>query len=98
MALGFSPAMGMAPAIAFGLMLGITAAGIGGLVAGILVPRSFAMPSLMADLGPTEPTIDWLVAGSIVVIAIAAVVVGLASTGIRLVGQPLATTLSEENS
>jgi len=56
------------------------------------------MPSLMADLGPTEPTIDWLVAASIVAIAIAAVVVGLASTSIRLVWQPLATTLSEENS
>jgi ABC-type lipoprotein release transport system permease subunit len=98
MALGFSPAMGIAPALAFGLMLGIAAAGIGGLVAGILVPRSFAMPSLMADLGPTEPTIDWLIAGSIVLIAIAAVVVGLASTSIRLVRQPLATTLSEENS
>ena len=53
---------------------------------------------LMADLGATEPTIDWLVAGSIVVIAIAAVVVGLAPTSIRLVRQPLATTLSEENS
>ena len=98
MALGFSPAIGIAPALAFGLMLGIAAAGIGGVVAGILVPRSFAMPSLMADLGATEPTIDWLVAGSIVVIAIAAVVVGLASTSIRLVRQPLATTLSEENS
>jgi ABC-type antimicrobial peptide transport system permease subunit len=98
MALGFSPAMGIAPAFALGLMLGVAAAGIGGLVAGILVPRSFAMPSLMADLGPTEPTVDWLVAGSIEAIAIAAVVVGLASTSIRLVRQPLATTLSEENS
>ena len=97
MALGFSPAMGIAPAVAFGLALGTAAAGIGGLVAGLLVPRSFAMPSLMADLGPTEPTIDWLVAGSIVAVGIAAVVVGLASTGIRLVQQPLATTLSEEN-
>jgi hypothetical protein len=97
MALGFSLAMGIAPALAFGLVLGIAAAGIGGLVAGILVPRSFAMPSLMADLGPIEPTIDWLVAGSIVVIAIAAVVVGLASTSFSLVRHPLATTLSEDN-
>ena len=98
MALGFSLAIGIAPALTFGLMLGIAAAGIGGLVAGMLVPRSFSMPSLMADLGPTEPTIDWLVAGSIVAIAIAAVVLGLASTGIRLVRHPLATTLSEGNS
>jgi hypothetical protein len=97
MALGFSPAMGIAPAIAFGLALGIAAAGIGGSIACLLVPRSFAMPSLMSDLGPTEPRIDWIVAVSIVAIAIAAVVVGLASTGLRLVRQPLATTLSEQN-
>jgi ABC-type lipoprotein release transport system permease subunit len=45
-ALGFSPAMAIAPAAAFGLVLGIAAAGIGGFVAGLLVPRSFAMPSL----------------------------------------------------
>ena len=69
MALGFSPATGIAPAVVFGLALGLAAAGIGGLVSSILVPRSFAMPSLMADLGPTEPTFDWLVAGAIVAIA-----------------------------
>jgi ABC-type lipoprotein release transport system permease subunit len=98
MALGLSPAMSVAPAVAFGLVLSIAAAGIGGLIAGFLMPRSFAMPSLMADLGPTEPMIDWLVSGLIVLIAIAAVGVGLAPTSIRLVRQPLATTLSEQNS
>jgi ABC-type lipoprotein release transport system permease subunit len=98
MALGFSPAMGVAPAVVLGLVLGIVAAGIGGFVANVSVPRSFAMPSLMADLGPTEPRFDWMVAGSIVAIAIAAVVVGLASTILRLVRQPIATTLSEGNS
>jgi ABC-type lipoprotein release transport system permease subunit len=97
MALGFSPAMGIAPAIVFGLVLGV-AAGIGGLLATILVPRSFAMPSLMADLGPTEPTLDWLVAGSILAIAVTAVLVGLVSTALRLLRQPIAMTLSEEGS
>ena len=52
MALGFSRATGIAPAVVFGLALGLAAAGIGGLVSSVLVPRSFAMPSLMADLGP----------------------------------------------
>jgi ABC-type lipoprotein release transport system permease subunit len=98
MALGFSPATGIAPAIVFGLALGIAAAGIGGLVASIMVPRSFAMPSLMADLGPTEPKLDWVVAGSIVAIAIAAVLVGVVSTVLRLLRQPIAAALSEESS
>jgi len=97
-ALGFSPAMGIAPAVVFGLVLGIAAGGIGGFIARLLIPRSFAMPSLMADLGPTEPTLDWLVAGSIVAIAIASVLLGLVSTSLRLLRQPLATALSEESS
>jgi ABC-type lipoprotein release transport system permease subunit len=97
-ALGFSPAMGIAPAVVFGLVLGIAAGGIGGFIASLLMPRSFAMPSLMADLGPTEPTIDWVVAGSIFAIAVAAVLVGLVSTSLRLVRLPIATTLSEGHS
>jgi len=96
-ALGFPPGMGIAPGIVFGLVLGLAAAAIGGLAARAFVPRTFAMPSLMADLGPTEPTIDWVVACSVVAIAIAAVGVGLISTVLRLVRQPLAITLSEEN-
>jgi MFS family permease len=97
-ALGFAPAMGIAQALVFGLALGLAAAAVGGFVASALVPRSFAMPSLMTDLGPTEPVLDWQVAGSIVAIAIAAVLAGLLSTGLRLLRQPIATTLSEESS
>lgn len=97
-ALGFPPWIGIAPAIIFGLVLGLAAAAIGGLAARAFVPRTFAMPSLLADLGPTEPTINWVVACSVVAIAIAAVGVGLISTVLRLARQPLAMTLSEENS
>jgi ABC-type lipoprotein release transport system permease subunit len=97
-ALGFPPGIGIAPAIVFGLVLGLAAVAIGGLAARAFVPRTFAMPSLMADLGPTEPTIDWVVVCAMVAIAIAAVSVGLLSTVLRLVRQPLAITLSEENS
>ena len=94
-ALGFPPGMGIAPAIVFGLVLSLAAAAIGGLAARVFVPRTFAMPSLMADLGPTEPTIDWVVACSMVAIAIAAMSVGLASTIVRLLREPLAANLSE---
>ncbi|WGS17363.1 ABC transporter permease [Bradyrhizobium sp. ISRA463] len=96
-AVGFRPATGIAPAVVFGLVLGFAAVAFGGLAARAFVPRTFAMPSLMADLGPTEPTIDWVVAGSLVAIAIAAVGIGSVSTVLRLVQQPLAITLSEEN-
>ncbi|WP_024508112.1 ABC transporter permease [Bradyrhizobium sp. ARR65] len=96
-ALGFPPGMGIAPAIFLGLVLGVAAVVIGGLAAHAFVPRTFAMPSLMADLGPTEPTIDWVVGCSLLAIAIAAVGVGLVSTALRLLRQPLAITLSEDN-
>ena len=96
-ALGFPPGMGIAPAVIFGLVLGLAAVAIGGLAARAFVPRTFVMPSLMADLGPTEPTIDWVVACSVATIAITAIGVGLVSTILRLIRQPLAITLSEEN-
>jgi ABC-type lipoprotein release transport system permease subunit len=94
-ALGFPPGIGIAPAIAFGVVLGFASVAIGGLAARAFVPRAFAMPSLMAELGPTEPTIDWVVVCSMVAIAIAAMSVGLASTGARLLRKPVAATLSE---
>jgi ABC-type lipoprotein release transport system permease subunit len=96
-ALGFSPAISIASAVVFGLALGIAGAGAGGLAAIVSVPRSFSMPSLMADLGPTEPTIDWIVVGSIFAIAVTAVAVGLVLTSLRLLRRPIATTLSERN-
>jgi ABC-type lipoprotein release transport system permease subunit len=96
-ALGFPLAKGIAPGIVFGLVLGLAAVAIGGLAAHAFVPRTFSMPSLMADLGPTRPTTDWVVVCSMVAIAIAAVGVGSISTVLRLVRQPLAITLSEKN-
>jgi ABC-type lipoprotein release transport system permease subunit len=97
-ALGFSPAAGLTPAVVFGLVLGAAGSAIGGLVASLFVPRSFAIPSLMADLGTTQPTLDLMVVGSIVAIGIAAVIVGLAPTGLRLLRQALATSLLEGRS
>jgi ABC-type antimicrobial peptide transport system permease subunit len=97
-ALGFSPVTGVAPGVIFGLVLGFAAVAIGGFAARAFVPRTFAMPSLMADLGPTEPTIDWMVVGFLVAIAIAAVCVSLVFTVLRLLRRPIAVNLSEENS
>jgi ABC-type lipoprotein release transport system permease subunit len=97
-ALGLSPAIAIALAVVFGLSLAIAGAGAGGLAAIVFVPRSFAMPSLMADLGPTQPTTDWIVVGSIFGIAVAAVVIGLASTSLRLARGPISTTMLERNS
>jgi len=96
-ALGLSPTIAIAPAAAFGLAIGVTAVLVGGMAAAAFVPRPFAMPSLMADLGPTVPTMDWVVAGSMVAIAIAAVFVGLVPTVFRLVRQPIAMSLPEVN-
>ena len=97
-ALGFSPAMGIAPAVVLGLVLGAAGSGIGGLVAILFVPRSFAIPSLMADLGSTQPTLDLMVVGSFVAIGISAVIVGFAPTGLRLLRRDVATILSEGRS
>jgi ABC-type lipoprotein release transport system permease subunit len=96
-ALGHSPAIAIAPALAFGLVLGLAAVIVGGMAAAAFVPQPFAMPSLMADLGPTEPTVDWVVAGSMVAITIAAVFVGLVSTVFRLARRPIAMNLAEVN-
>lgn len=96
--LGFSPAIGIAPAVVFGLVLGAAGSAIGGVTAILFVPQSFAIPSLMADLGTTQPALDLMVVGSIVAIGIVAVVVGFAPTGFRLLRHALATSLSEGRS
>jgi len=96
-ALGHSPAIAIAPAVAFGLALGVASVLVGGVAAAAFVPRPFAMPSLMADLGPTEPRMDWVVAGSMVAIVMAALIVGLVSTVFRLLRRPIAMSLPEVN-
>jgi predicted membrane protein len=82
----------------FGWVLGAAGSVIGIVVAILFVPRSFAIPSLMADLGNTQPTPDLMVIGSIVAIGVTAVIVGLAPTGLRLLRQALAASLSEGRS
>jgi ABC-type antimicrobial peptide transport system permease subunit len=94
-ALGFSPTRSMA----FGLALGtaIVFAGViaGSFVAISMVPRQFAMPSLMADLGAVETRMTWAVAGITIAAATLAVILGMAPTAWHVVSRPTAALLSD---
>ena len=94
-ALGFSPTRSMA----FGLALGtaIVVAGViaGSFVAISMVPRQFAMPSLMADLGAVETRMTWAVAGITIAAATLAVILGMAPTAWHVVSRPTAALLSD---
>src|SRR5262249_13199347 len=94
-ALGFSPALSLAPGVVLGIAIALVGAIAGGVAAVIWVPRSFAMPSLMADLGTVAPTMDWVVGAVVIAIAVAACVLGICSRGWRLRRHPVVATLSE---
>jgi ABC-type antimicrobial peptide transport system permease subunit len=94
-ALGFSPALSMAPGFVLGMSIALAGAIAGGIGAIILVPRSFAMPSLMADLGTVEPTMDWVAGIIVIAIAVAAFALGISSTAWMLNRRPVVATLSE---
>lgn len=94
-ALGFSPALSLAPGVALGLAIALVGAIAGSVAAVIGVPRSFAMPSLMADLGTVAPAMDWVVGTVVIAVAVAACVLGIGSTGWRLKRHPVVATLSE---
>jgi ABC-type antimicrobial peptide transport system permease subunit len=94
-ALGFSPALSIAPGFALGMSIALVGAIAGGVGAIILVPRSFAVPSLMADLGTVEPTMDWVVGTIGIATAVAAFALGISSTGWQLNRRPVVATLSE---
>lgn len=94
-ALGFSPALTTTAALALGLATAATAAIVGSLVAVLLAPASFAMPSLMADLGTIQPRITTLTVGVVALVAFAAVVLAMAPTFSRLARRPLAASLSD---
>lgn len=97
-AVGFSPALSIVPGVALGTAITIVGAIAGGVAAIILVPSPFAMPSLMADLGTVEPTMDWIVAAIVVTVAVAAFALGISSTGWRLSRRSVVASLSEDAS
>lgn len=92
-ALGFCPAQAAIPSLGFGLVVVLSGAIIGSLVALLFGPTRFAMPSLMADLGIVEPRFDGLVGGVVAGVAVAAVALGIAPTAWRLHRRPIAATL-----
>src|SRR5262249_21870347 len=94
-ALGFSPARSLVPGVALGMAIALVGTIAGSVAAVIWAPRSFAMPSLMADLGTIAPTMDWIVWAVVIAIAVAACVAGIFSTGWRLKRDPVVATLSE---
>ncbi|MDX8512140.1 ABC transporter permease [Mesorhizobium captivum] len=94
-ALGFSPLRGALPNLSLGLVIALFGATVGSLVALLVCPTHFSMPSLMADLGTIEPRFGTPVATTAVVVALAAVLLGMAPTAWRFYRHPIATTLSE---
>jgi ABC-type antimicrobial peptide transport system permease subunit len=96
LALGFSP---MRTTI-LGIVVGITAAGVGTLIGALVavasMPRHFAMPSLMADLGTVQPRFNLLTAAVVIGIALVAVALGMAPTAWRLHQRSVAGALSEQ--
>jgi ABC-type antimicrobial peptide transport system permease subunit len=94
-ALGFSPALSMAPGFVLGMSIALVGAIAGGIGAIILVPRAFAMPSLLADLGTVQPTMDWVVGTIVIATAVAAFALGISPTAWQLNRRPVVATLSE---
>jgi ABC-type antimicrobial peptide transport system permease subunit len=94
-ALGFSPARGIAAGVAFGLAVALSGVIVGAIIAIFLGPKHFAMPSLMADLGAIEPIFDIRVAAGAAGVSAAAVILGIGPTIWRLLRRPMAITLAE---
>jgi len=96
LALGFSPMQSAVVGVGVGIATAGAGALIGALVAAACIPRHFAMPSLMADLGTIEPRFDGFIAVVVVGMALAAVALGMAPTAWWLHRRSVAGALSEE--
>ena len=94
-AIGFSPPWGVAPGVVLGLAVALSGIVVGGAIALLTAPRHFAMPSLIADLGTIEPKMNWAIAGAAILVAVAAVIIGLVPIGLRIVRRPVAATLMD---
>jgi ABC-type antimicrobial peptide transport system permease subunit len=94
--LGFSPMRTTLLGIATGIAAASAGTLIGVLVAVASMPRHFAMPSLMADLGTVQPRFNLLTAAVVIGIALVAVALGMAPTAWRLHQRSVAGVLSEQ--
>jgi ABC-type antimicrobial peptide transport system permease subunit len=95
-ALGFSATWSLAPDVGLGLATASLGAIVAYLMAAMLGPKQFAMPSLMADLGVVEPRFDGLVFAAMVIITATAIVLGIVPTALQLRRTSIARTLSDD--
>ena len=96
LALGFRPVQSAMGDIVFGLATVGAAAVLGSLLAVASAPREFAMPSLMVELGTSQPRFDALIAAVLTGMALAILTLGMMPTAWELRRRSVATTLSEE--
>jgi ABC-type antimicrobial peptide transport system permease subunit len=96
LALGFRPVQSAMTGIVFGLTTVGAAAVLGSVVAIVFVPKHFAMPSLMAELGWIEPKFDALVMAVLASMSMAILALGMAPTALQLARRSIVATLSEE--
>jgi hypothetical protein len=85
----------IAPGLAIGIAILVAGMIAGSFVAISMVPRQFAMPSLMADLGAVEPRMTLAVAGITIAVAASAVALGITPTLWQLGRKPTAALLSD---
>jgi ABC-type lipoprotein release transport system permease subunit len=94
LALGYPPRAVIAHAVALATVIAAGAV-IGTLAALLLTPSSFAMPALLAHLGPVQPQFDTVVAALAVGVTAAAIAAGTAALVYALTRRPVAQMFGE---
>jgi len=94
-ALGFPPIRNLLILISVGLCIAAVGASVGVLMAVLVAPAQFSMPSLMADLGSVEPRLNLPVGGLAAIISMLVCAISLAPVAWRLSHQNLAAELTE---
>ena len=93
-AIGFSPLLNLFMLMSVGVAVATVGAVLGVLVAMLVAPDHFSMPSLMAELGSVEPRFNWVVGGVPGLLSIAACGIGLVPVAWRLLRHNLAAELT----
>ena len=94
-ALGFPPVRNLLMLISVGLYIAAVGASVGVLMAVLVAPAQFSMPSLMADLGSVEPRVNVAVGASAAILSMLVCAISLAPVAWRLSHQSLAAELTE---
>jgi len=94
-ALGFSPVRNLLMLMSLGLCLAALGATAGVLMAVLVAPAQFSVPSLMAELGSVEPRFNLAVGGFAAILSMLTCGIGLAPVAWRLPRQRMAAELTE---